>query len=363
MPKKMNDMKKVLIASLFLLGLTVNAQINVDAGPINVPVDGIIDGVFIKEHVVTKKMVPYTHVREADVIWSRRVWESIDLREKINHPLYYPLDDVSPTKWTKNGSRLSLWTVIRQGIMDDKLTVFSPFDPELRGMVELANDGDMLKYPIKPSDPGLGYSTDTSYQRMVDRYMATIGEAGTVPKIDEIEYLQDGSYNNNFGQELLKENPDGTIWYDLNGNTSYVYDDPDTNWYTSKDIIQYRLKEDWFFDKQRSVLDVRIIAIAPVVYTKDKDGTITGMEELFWLYFPHCRYLFNNYFTHNDKNNAQWMSFDDLFWKRRFNAVIYKQNNTYDRKIESYRAGVDALYESEAIKNEIRNIEHDVWSF
>jgi hypothetical protein len=99
----MNDMKKVLIACLFLVGLTVNGQINVDAGPINVPVDGIIDGVFIKEHVVTKKMVPYTHVREADVIWSRRVWESIDLREKINHPLYYPLDHLTGdgSTWTK----------------------------------------------------------------------------------------------------------------------------------------------------------------------------------------------------------------------------------------------------------------------
>jgi len=352
----MNDMKKVLIVCLFLVGLTVNAQINVDAGPVNVPVDGIIDGVFIKEHIATKRMVPYTHVREADVIWSRRVWESIDLREKINHPLYYPLDDISGDgTWTKNGSRLSLWTVIRQSIMEDKLTVFSPFDPELLGLVELANDGDMLKYPIKPSDPSLGYFSDTIYKRQVSQYLATVGQAGTVKLIDENETLPDGSLNPNFGEELIVTLPDGS--------TSFVYDAPDTNWYQSEDIVQYRLKEDWFFDKQRSVLDVRIIAIAPVVYTKDKNGTISGMEELFWLYFPHCRYVFNNYFTHNDKNNAQWMSFDDLFWKRRFNAVIYKQNNTYDRKIESYRAGVDALYESEAIKNEIRNIEHDVWSF
>ena len=57
------------------------------------------------------------------------------------------------------------------------------------------------------------------------------------------------------------------------------------------------------------------------------------------------------------------MSYDDLFWKRRFNAVMYKESNVYDREIESYRSGVDALYESDKIKNEIRNIEHDVWSF
>jgi len=91
--------------------------------------------------------------------------------------------------------------------------------------------------------------------------------------------------------------------------------------------------------------------------------TIAGLQEMFWLYFPHCRFVFNNYFVYNEKNDAQWMSFDDLFWKRKFNAVIYKESNVHDREIESYRAGIDALYESESIKNEIRNIEHDIWSF
>jgi hypothetical protein len=87
------------------------------------------------------------------------------------------------------------------------------------------------------------------------------------------------------------------------------------------------------------------------------------MRELFWLYFPHCRFVFNNYFVYNDQNDAQWMSFDDLFWKRRFSSTIYKESNTFDRNIESFRMGADALMEAEKIKEEIRTIEHDVWSF
>ena len=86
-------MKKVLIASLVLLGFTVNAQEEINGGPVNVPSDGIIDGVFIQEHIPTKRLIPYEYVREADVTWSKRVWRAIDLREKFNHPLYYPLDD------------------------------------------------------------------------------------------------------------------------------------------------------------------------------------------------------------------------------------------------------------------------------
>ena len=78
-------MKKVLIAALVLIGFTVTAQNEeISGGPVNVPSVGIIDGVFIQEHIPTKRMIPYEYVREADAIWSRRVWESIDLREKIN---------------------------------------------------------------------------------------------------------------------------------------------------------------------------------------------------------------------------------------------------------------------------------------
>ena len=344
-------MKKVLLASLLIVGYSVNAQIEeINGGPVNVPSEGIIDGVFIQEHIPTKRMIPYEYVREADAIWSRRVWEYIDLREKVNHTLYYPLDEMQGGVWTKNATRWSLWTVIRTHVLNGDLTVFSPYNPILMGLG--ANDGDQLKYPIKPQ-PGLNYYTDSAFRNELTYYLGKVGQPGTVPKIDE------DPNSPNFGYEIVITLPDGT--------QSFVYDPPDTTWYLSQDIVQYRLKEDWFIDKERSVLDVRIIAIAPVVYATEKDPNgriqITGMDETFWLYFPHCRFVFNNYFVYNDKNDAQWMSFDDLFWKRRFNAVAYKESNTYDREIESYRAGVDALFESEEIKNEIRNIEHDVWSF
>jgi len=344
-------MKNLFIAFLVFFGFSVNAQIEeINGGPVNVPSEGIIDGVFIQEHIPTKRMIPYEYVREADVIWSKRAWEYIDLREKINHTLYYPLDEMQGGVWTKNATRWSLWTVLRTHILNGDLTVFSPYNPDLMGLGGL--DGDQLKYPIKPQ-PGLNYYTDSIYRNELAYYLGKVGQPGTEPLIDE------DPNSINFGQNLIITLPDGT--------ESFVYDPPDTTWYLSENIVQYRLKEDWFLDKERSILDVRIIAIAPVVYGTEKDPNgkiqITGFEELMWLYFPHCRFVLNNYFVYNEHNDAQWMSYDDLFWKRRFNAVVYKQSNIHDREIESYRAGVDALFESEQIKNEIRNIEHDVWSF
>ncbi|MGZ6416654.1 MAG: gliding motility protein GldN, partial [Bacteroidia bacterium] len=48
------------------------------------------DGVYTKENTRTRRAIPYPTLREADVMWSKRVWRVIDLREKMNFPLYYP---------------------------------------------------------------------------------------------------------------------------------------------------------------------------------------------------------------------------------------------------------------------------------
>jgi len=339
-------MKSLIVSAVAIFSVSLSmAQEGINGGPVNVPADGIIDGVVITEHIPTKRMIPYEHVREADMVWSRRVWETIDLREKINHPMYYPFDEITRDGvWVKHAQRWSLWTIIRQHIINGDLRVFLPYNPNNQ-FGEW--DGDQLKYPVDPQ-PGLNYSTDSVYRENLLYLLGTLGPQDATPLVDD------------FGDPLLVYNPE-------TGFDDYVYPPRDTLWYTSKDIIQYRLKEDWFFDKERSVLDVRIIAIAPVVYRKEVDATgaesISGTMELFWLYFPHCRFVFNNYFVYNDKNDSQWMSFDDLFWKRRFNAVMYKESNNFDRKIETYRAGLDALYEAEKIKEEIRTIEHDVWDF
>jgi gliding motility associated protien GldN len=336
--------------SLFLTIVSVGvssillAQPELNGGPVNVPSDGIVDGAYIREHIPTKRLIPYEYVRESDVIWGKRAWEYIDMREKINHTMHLPYDEISPDgQWIRNAERWSLWTVIRHHVFNGDLRLFSPYNPNY---VLGDRDGDQLKYPVDPQ-PGMNFYTDSIYRETLVYYFGTLGPASDVPLTDE------------FGEPLTKVNAEGI--------TEMVYPPRDTIFYTTKDIVQYRLKEDWFFDKERAQLDVRIIAIAPVVYDVEEDASgnkqITGLKELFWLYFPHCRFIFNNYLVYNESNDAQWMSFDDLFWKRRFNAVIYKESNVFERDIEAYRTGVDALMESQKIKEEIRTIEHDVWQF
>ena len=343
-------MKRLIFMSVFVvMGVASGIAQGDIRGPIANPSPGVLDGVYVKEHIPTKKVVPYEFVREADVAWSKRVWRAIDLREKFNHPLYYPLDDfmdgMDPTdlaQWRRNETRWSLWTILRYHILSGDLTLYSPFDPDWQQW----KDGDMFKYPITPDVYGQGPSgtffTDSVYRKFIMDY----------------QYI---------GKELVDPNPIalkdqyGYDSVDAQGNT--VYPPAEFTWYTGEDIIQYRIKEDWFFDNERSVLDVRIIGICPVVYELDNDNNVVGLKELFWIYFPEARYVLQNFFVQSRHNDSQRMSFDDLFWKRMFQSYIIKESNLYDRDLRDYRAGIDALLESELIKDKIFKFEHDLWSF
>jgi hypothetical protein len=63
-------------------------------------------------------------------------------------------------------------------------------------------------------------------------------------------------------------------------------------------------------------------------------------------------------------NDAQRISYDDLFMQRRFGSVIIGESNVYnDRFIQEYQTGKYTLFEAERIKTELFNIEHDLWEF
>jgi gliding motility associated protien GldN len=342
-------MKNIIFSSFLLCLVFITSAQEINGGPVNIPADGVVDGIYIQEHIPTKRLVPYEFVRESDVMFQKRVWRTIDLREKINHPLYYPLDDYTGGgEWVKNTTRWSLWTIIRHHVMKGDLTMYDPENPNALGTF----DGDLFKYPITPA-PGKNFETDSLFKDEFNRLTAI--------RKDRM---------NPDGTPMIETDPiTGEPIYDtVNGVPTQRLAPPLVSPYKSSDIVEYRLKEDWFFDKERSQFDVRILGIAPVVYDGDRKETgeltiIKGKKELFWLYFPHCRFVFVNYNVYNPKNDAQWMSFDDLFQKRQFNSTIYKQSNTFDRSIDTYKTGIDALYESQRITEELRNFEHDLWHF
>ncbi len=129
------------------------------------------------------------------------------------------------------------------------------------------------------------------------------------------------------------------------------------------DVTMWRLREFWFFDKKRSVLECRIMALCPVMADFDERGELRGYLPLFWVSYPEARQVYAKTEVFNRHSDAYRLSIDDVFYKRMFNSYIIKETNVYDRSIVEYAVGFDALLESERIKDEIFVFEHDLWEY
>jgi len=128
-------------------------------------------------------------------------------------------------------------------------------------------------------------------------------------------------------------------------------------------IVKYKIKEDWFFDEETSTFQVRIIGLAPVLETFDENNIFIGDETMYWLYYPDLRPILAKYEAYNPGNNAIRLSWEDIMEARLFSSYIYKEDNVYDRVIQEYATDLDALFESDKIKQKLFEFEHDLWSF
>jgi gliding motility associated protien GldN len=254
--------------------------------------------VYPKIHTPKKVPAPEQFVREADVMWSKTVWRKIDLKEKMNQPLYYP--DEGPM-----GTRMSLIDLLLWAVNN--------------GLLQAYKTGEIneFKLPI------------------------------TSKEIDERMGAKE--------TETMRENIETNVMEKVK-----VKIDAKPN-----EVKEYLLKEVWFFDKQRSVMDVRIIGICPIRnYYKEEDIDKEDIKrkQLFWVYMPEARRILANHEVYNPYNDIQGLTFDDLFLKRLFSSYIVEESNVYNnRLIELYSVGVDQLLEADKIQDKIRNFELDLW--
>lgn len=135
------------------------------------------------------------------------------------------------------------------------------------------------------------------------------------------------------------------------------------------EVKKLLVKEKWFFDKNASVMKVRIIGISPIrVYNRLDDQGLPTEEILqkptFWVYYPEVRPIMANHEVFNRMNDSQRISYDDFFTQRRFASHIFAISNVYDNRWNnSYTQGIDALMEADIQKEWLFNIEHDLWEY
>lgn len=267
--------------------------------------------VYDKEHIVDRDPVPYPFVRESDVMYEKTVWRMLNLREKMNQPLYFPTEPI--------GDRRSLTRLLI----------------------------DILKDPL----PG----------HQVFAYQ---------PNMIGYEFEQPMSI-----EEIDKQLDTQPIQEPVFDSTIMDYTMQITGYETPlNDVNRIMLKEKWFFDRRYSTLQVRIIGICPIkVSLREIEDAVTGeiimtgdisQEPLFWIYYPEVRYYLSKQEVFNPMNDAQRVSFDDLFNQRKFSSWIYKVSNVHDnRAVRDYASGMDAMFEAERLKYELFEFEHDLWEY
>lgn len=129
------------------------------------------------------------------------------------------------------------------------------------------------------------------------------------------------------------------------------------------DVERCLIKETWYFDKQRSQLMVRILAICPIEM-REKGTDKEYKCPLFWVpYNEETRQLLVQQPFHNRSNTASQLNYDEVFMKRMFDSYIIREENVYNRPISDYAQGIDALKESERIKNTIIDFEQNLWEY
>lgn len=287
------------------------------------------------------KPLPYGYVHDRDVLLGKTTWEIVDINERINFPLYYPVDTANIGK-----DRRSLFDVLIKNIKNGKITEvygddyfnskkslkdmsssFTFRDTTNAGREELNNNRDLY----------FGKESAGSPEKIIKKKGKVVKIIPAVPAGKQPAAKQ-------LDPQYIDERNLGAI-----------------------DISGYKIKGYWYFDKRQGELKYRLLGICPISPEAREVGNDNAdVIELFWVYFPAIRDVLHDAYAFNDRNSAMPVSFDHLLNSRRFNGVIYKEENVFgDRLIQDYMKdnAQNQLLESARVKEKIRDFESDMWNY
>jgi gliding motility associated protien GldN len=262
--------------------------------------DAIVERNLVKD----RTPLAYEHIREDDAVYRQRVWQEIDVHEKMNLPFVYKATE-------DNGNQRFIY-ILLNGIKSGQITAFD------------ANVDDRFTTPMtfKQIAEGL-VSKPTTIQ---------------VPDMDK--------------------DPDGSKGL-MRDTVIQAEFDPES-------IERYQIKEEWVFDKESSRLHVRILGIAPEKTILNPDGSFRAVLPIFWVYYPDLRPMLAKFEAYNGKNFGARMSWEELFESRMFASRVIKStvDNPGDQYIQGFiKDPILQLLQGDNIKEKIFNYEQDLWSY
>lgn len=248
-----------------------------------------VDGYSVRSDIQDRRVLPYSHVRSGDVVFSKRIWREINLKDSMNFVFASP----------KN----TLIGVLIDAISAGELTAYDPT-------------------PSKEDPTG-----DSFLQRLAPgNAMGRFVDSVLVPQFDDEGY--------EIGSSMMAGEFDPAS------------------------VTGFRIKEDWFYDKQRSVFEPRIIGLAPLMKI-DMGGVELDEQPAFWVYFPEARHILVNKEVANPINDAVGISFDDLFTRRLFSSTIVKESNPQDLRLKDM--GGNETESALEIEKKLNQFDESIW--
>ncbi len=296
-------MKKLFLLLAVLFTMPAFAQDDVDSNAVlEGESDGVVDGIVAKQHIKNKRPMQPAYVREANVLWSKTIWRIIDLREKQNLYLYYPIN-------TKSA-------------IDERRSL-------LRTILDALSTGEIKAYSA---------NSDNEFEEPLD-----IREAFS--KFEQEPTDSVTTVDPETGENVTK----------------YVYDMASL---PLDYVKKFMLKEVWFFDNKYSCLKVKLLGLCPIMVKPNEDGDRLDQKLLFWVYYPAVAPFLEMQEAYSFSNDAQRSSLNDCMTKRQFGSYVYKESNVYNNRIiTSYAKGMASNIEAQRIENSIFQKEHDMWSY
>lgn len=247
--------------------------------------------------------------RADDIVWSRIVYRVIDMREKQNYQLYFP---VRPNDEYKSLFRLMLEAIA------DGVPVYKRNPRE-----------------IKPSF------------------------ADSV-KLSGAELSKAFAYNDNMDYNLLQINPvSQQVVIENTQYRNYV-----------KNQIKFLIQEIVFFDKHTSRMYSKIMAIAPLyalhpdnVDSKESMAYFRG-SVLCWFAFDELRPYLAKQNVISNGNETQRLTYDEFFAQKLYASYLLGDSNMFNRMLLEYVVDpVKIRKEQNRIETELLNFEQDIWEY
>ena len=260
------------------------------------------------------KPLDYGYIDEKDVLRSMVVWEIIDLNDKINQPFYHNADGII-------SQNKSLYQLLIDNI--------------LSGAIREVYDDEMFMTKLSPEQ----IKQRLSFTKESD-FLIDIRNSGRTPTQEEIKAGTDTFETKTENVKLLK------------------------------------VKGMWYIDRRDGQMKYRLLGIAAMgpdptmMAEKTAEGVSLGdkneLIDLFWVFYPDAREVLANSVVFNSKNLSSDISYDDVLNARRFSSIIYKSDNGLGTGVIKDYIPNDAeeqLEESDRIKNQILEMENDMWNY